>query len=265
MRTAYSLIRNGPHYMPEVWRQGLAAAGYRVKTTISKPPRAGDVLLIWNRYGSFDCVARQFEKAGATVLVAENGYYGRDDSGHRLYALSIGQHHHGGSKKKWRTDTKNGLCTPLNLNSPYKTDGKIILVCEQRGIGSPLMRSPPEWAEKTAAKLQALGHKTRIRRHPGKYEPAMPLVDDLADVKLCAVWSSACGVEALVNSVQVVYDSPRFIAEASASRLMDYVLSGGDLPRKCRNQGLIHMASNQWTISQIRSGEPFMALGCYGE
>ena len=37
-----------------------------------------DILIIWNRYGKNDEYARQFEAAGATVLIAENGYIGSD-------------------------------------------------------------------------------------------------------------------------------------------------------------------------------------------
>ena len=241
--------------MPDVWREGLDAAGYRVKTTISKPPARGDVLLVWNRYGNFDCQAQQFERAGATVLVAENGYYGRDENDRRLYAVSLSQHHHGGA-----LPDASRMTWPL---SPPKRGGKVILVCEQRGIGSPLMRSPPEWAEKTAQKLRMLGHKTRIRRHPGKEEPAIPLVDDLADARLCAVWSSACGVEALVNGVEVVYDAPRWIAQRSATYMTDFLASGQLNPAS--SAGLINAASNQWRIDEIKSGLPFLRLGCDGK
>jgi len=257
LKIAYNLLRNGPHYMPQAFSEGLEAAGYRVKTSISKPPKPDDLLLMWNRYGSFDQRAKQFEKIGAMVLIAENGYYGLDEHGKRLYAISKNEHHHGGAK----VDATR-LNWPLN---PFNKAGDTVLVCEQRGIGSPLMASPPEWAERTAKKIRALGHKTRIRKHPGKYEPPISLADDLADCKLCVVWSSACGIESLVEGVPVVYDAPRWIAEDSAMRLQDWIASGAQkIPIIDRLAGLSNAASNQWTLAEVRSGMPFKRLGCNG-
>lgn len=255
MRIAYNLIRDLPHYRSDAFNAGLDAAGYRVKTSISKPPRPDDVLLMWNRYGSFDQRARQFEKMGATGLIAENGYYGQDENGKRLYAISKSQHHHGGAKLD-----AGRLSWTL---APFKKGGDTILVCEQRGIGSPLMASPPEWAEKTAQKLRKLGHKVRIRKHPGKYDPPVSLADDLRDCKLCVVWSSACGVESLVLGVPVVYDAPRWIAEDSAMPLSKWIEAGAQkIPVYDRLAGLAVTASNQWTLAEIRSGLPFERLGC---
>lgn len=255
MKTAYNLLRNGPHYMPQAFSEGLEAAGYRVKTSISKPPKGDDLLLMWNRYGSFDQRARQFEKIGATVLIAENGYYGRDENNKRLYAISKSQHHHGGAKM-------DAVRLSWTL-APFKKGGDTILVCEQRGIGSPLMASPPEWAERTAHRLRALGYKVRIRKHPGKYKPPVSLADDLRDCKLCAVWSSACGVESLVLGVPVVYDAPRWIAEDSAMPLSKWIEAGAQkIPVYDRLAGLSNAASNQWTLAEIREGLPFERLGC---
>lgn len=258
MPIVYNLIRDLPHYRHDAFNAGLEAAGYRVKTSISKPPSANDILLMWNRYGSFDCRAKQFEKAGAIVLIAENGYYGQDSQGRRLYAISKNQHHHGGAE-----------IDPLRMTwpiAPANKAGDTILVCEQRGIGSQLMRSPPEWAEKTAAKLQALGHRTRIRKHPGKLIPPVSLADDLRDCKLCVVWSSTCGVEALARGVPVVYDAPRWIAEDSAMRLSEWMASGArKIPIYDRLAGLCNAASNQWCVDEIAQGLPFERMGVYAK
>lgn len=255
MAIAYNLIRNGAHYMPQAFSDGLAACGWRVKTTLNQPPCSADLLLIWNRYREFEAAAARFEKVGARVLVAENGYFGRDAKGRRFYALSLGQHHAGGA--------------PLNaarLDWPFcqhQQNGRHILICAQRGIGSRSMASPPDWHEKTAAKLAKLTQREiRIRLHPGKDKPAIALADDLKEAAACIVWSSAAGIEALLKGVPVYYDAPHWIAQDSALRLNDAILGGLiDRPAHlCRVAGLCAAASNQWSVEEIQSGKAFAAL-----
>lgn len=252
MPTAYSLIRSGPHYRPEGFAAGLRACGYEVRQNISRPPVPGDVLVIWNRYSSYEDRAEQFERAGGHVLVAENGYYGADAQGRRLYALSRGEHHHGGAV------LRNLRITEMQS---WRTYGDHILVCGQRGIGSKLMRSPQDWIDGTIADRLAVKTRrpVRFRKHPGKDAPAVPLADDLRGCHAVVVWHSAAGVEALLAGVPVFYAAPRWIAEKAAAPL-----EGADLERPFmgdRTAGLANALANQWSIDQIASGEAFRALG----
>lgn len=250
MPTAYNLIRTGPHYRPEGFAAGLAARGYVVRSSINRQPSPGDLLVIWNRYGSFEDRADQFERAGARVVVAENGYYGSDDLGRRLYALSLGQHHHGGAAPRVSTS---------HLAAPWRASGEHILVCGQRGIGSRLMRSPDGWGERTAEALRATTKRpVRLRLHPGKDPPKVPLAADLEGCHAVVVWSSAAGVEALLAGVPVFHAAPRWIAEKAATPL-----AGADLERPFLGDpsaGLANALGNQWSISQIASGEAFRCL-----
>jgi hypothetical protein len=256
MPAAYCLVRSGPHYRADGFRSGLQKCGYEVRTTISRAPRSGDLLCIWNRYSSYEDRAEQFERAGCRVVVAENGYFGADAQGRRLYALSLGEHHHGGAPQ-----TAASFDAEKWDMRPWRTDGDHILVVGQRGIGSKRMRSPQEWIDGTIADRLAVRTRrpVRFRRHPGKNAPAVPLADDLRGCHAVVVWHSAAGVEALLAGVPVLYAAPRWIAEKAAAPL-----EGADLENPFlgdRSAGLANAFANQWSIDEIASGEAFRCLG----
>lgn len=250
---AYNLIRNGDHYRREAFCAGLEACGYRVKDYTTKPPTPDDVLLIWNRYGDFENRAQEFERVGARVIIAENGYY---SPGEKTFALSLGHHHAGGAPigQRWAFDA---------LSHVRAQAGSHILICGQRGIGSATMRSPDGWAQRAADKLRRYTKRElRIREHPGKDAPLTPLRQDLYGCHACIVWSSAAGVEALVRGVQVYYNAPHWIAQDSA-RPLSQIISGEcdinatlDYP----SRGIYNAFSNQWTLAEIKSGVAFNAL-----
>src|SRR4051812_5251481 len=97
MPRVFCLIRTQPHYRHDAFHSGLKACGYDVRTECPRDIKPDDSLIIWSRYGQKDEYARQFEAAGAKVLIAENGYIGSDIDGHQLYALSRNFHNGGGS------------------------------------------------------------------------------------------------------------------------------------------------------------------------
>jgi hypothetical protein len=246
-------FRSNDHYRRGDFITGLQAAGYSIHADLSDP-RPGDLLLIWNRYGSFDATARRFEKAGAGVLVVENGFIRLpDETGWQHYAISRGQHHHGGAP----LDLSKLANLPKAL--PWRNAGEHILVCGQRGIGSQMMASPPKWAERVGAKLKGLTDRNVIvRPHPGKGEGSIPLIADLAEAHCCVVWSSCAGLQALLAGIPVFYGAPRWIAQESA-----LPLSGANIEQPYlgdRSRGLAAAASNQWSLAQIRAGEPFKVL-----
>lgn len=251
MPRALCLIRDLPHYRRDAFVTGLAAAGFEVKQGFFQPA-SGDVVVMWNRYGGNDEIASRFEAARAHVLVAENGYLPtRDEHGRQLYAVSRGQHHHGGATRR--------ASVPFAMPWRAPTETGHILVCGQRGIGSPLMASPPFWAERTTDQLAVRTRRpVRIRRHPGKEAPAVPLERDLEGCHAVVVWSSNAGIAALLAGIPVFYAAPRWIAEKAARPL-----SGADLEAPFlgdRTDGLLNAAANSWSVSEIERGEPFRHL-----
>jgi hypothetical protein len=101
--------------------------------------------------------------------------------------------------------------------------------------------------------------EVRLRRHPGKEAPDVTLADDLKGCHACFIWSSACGVEALLRGVPVVYDAPHWIGQDSATKLsgvtdLEKIAYLDPIP------GLNKAFSNQWTLKQIQSGEAIKAI-----
>ena len=166
---ALCLIRREPHYRSDAFLTGLRRVGFEICTKQFHPKGPTDWLCLWNKKrGAEETMADDWERRGGTVIVTENGYLQKVDK--TYYAISV--HGHNGSGwfpvgdedrfsklgfalKPWRT---------FNLNG-YR------LVCGQRSIGSSLMASPPQWAEKKAAELSHRGFTVRLRAHPGNFAP----------------------------------------------------------------------------------------------
>lgn len=260
---AWNLTRADMHYRHDVFSSGLRAAGYEV--TAGQPQgAAGNVLLIWNRYGAYHDQASAFERGGGTVLVAENGYLGKDAAGQQMYALARGGHNGSG---QWYQGGP-GRWDSLGVNlTPWRVDGGHILVCGQRGIGAPGMASPPNWHEVVAAKLRTLTKRqVRVRTHPGNGQPAVPLADDLRGAWACVIWSSSAGVQALVAGIPVLYDAPHWICAGAAVPYSETWVNSllyleqplhDNATRLAALQG---MAWAQWTLAEIEAGEPFRRL-----
>ncbi len=186
-------IRQQPHYRRSAFVAGLERLGYRIECA-GQPQSCRDLLVLWNRMGPDDRDAERWQRDGGTVLVCENGYLGTDASGRQFYAISVGQHHQGIAD-----DDRHGPSVELQ---PWRKDGEHILVCAQRGIGSRLMASPPQWHVRIMDRLRGLTDRPlRLRMHPGNQTPKRSLQDDLQGAYACCVWSSGAGVKALALGV----------------------------------------------------------------
>lgn len=233
-------IRREPYYRLDSITAGMRRLGYEI---VSRAPAApGNVLVLWNRKaGRDDADATAMERAGGKVLVIENGYIQKVDKS--MYAVSLSEHHTGGPVGD--TDRFSALGFELQPMRPVLHVG-VTLVCGQRGIGSPHMASPPQWAEKKAAELRRYSEVVRVRPHPGNTAPRVPLQDDLRDVDCVHVWSSNAGVLALVLGYSVTSWAPHWICQ-------DWFTRG-------RKAALQLMAWSQWSPAEIATGEPFARL-----
>jgi hypothetical protein len=197
---------------------------------------------MWNKKaGRAEADADLWEKCGGTVIVAENAYLQKVDK--TAYAIST--HGHNGSG--WFPTNDEDRFSKLGFEvKPMQTPAAgHILVCGQRGIGSKLMASPPQWAEKFAKKYVANGAPVRIRLHPGNFAPGVPLLQDLAGAHRCMLWSSSAGVRALVEGIATRHHAPHWICEGWAPN---------------RGTALNKMAHGQWSVAEIESGEPFARM-----
>lgn len=227
-------IRREPYYRLDAITQGMKRLGFEIVPRAVPAP--GNVLVLWNRKaGRDDADATAMEAAGGKVLVIENGYLQKVDK--TMYAVSLSEHHTGGPVGD--TDRFGPLGFELR---PMHTSGEGVLVCGQRGIGSPLMASPQQWAEKHAESLRRRGMFTCVRPHPGNFAPKVPLQDDLCGLGACHVWSSNAGVLARVLGYPVTSWAPHWICEGP------------------REAALQRMAWSQWSVPELATGEPFARL-----
>jgi hypothetical protein len=236
-------LRKEPHYRRNAFEQGLKRLGYYVGNglpDVIRPAGPDDLLVLWNKKrGHEEAAADRWEKLGGTVIVTENAYLQKVDK--TAYAISTHGHNGSGWFPVWPDNRFFPLgyeVKPL-VNRP---EG-YVLVCGQRGIGSTLMASPPQWGEKVVKKLQ--GGKVKLRAHPGNFAPRIPLLDDLAGAREARIWSSSAGVTALLEGVPVSFDAPHWICGGWEHN---------------REAALNRMAHGQWSVAEIESGEPFARM-----
>jgi hypothetical protein len=254
---AYNRTRREICYRHDAFSAGLRAAGYDVR---AGAPQGGPdaVLLIWNRYGQYHELATQFEAAGGTVIVAENGYLGPGGiaphamNPRTVFALGRGAHNDStaipaGGPERWQF-----LGVDLK---PWRADGGHVLVCPNRSFGTPGRIMPSAWGADICTRLRKLTKReVRLRAHPGNESPKKPLAEDLLDCWAMVIWASSAGVHALVAGVPVICEGPRWICHAAASVTLT-AIDHPPLPE--RQRAFERMAWAQWHLSEIESGEAF--------
>lgn len=236
-----------------MFREGLKRCGYSVGQAPLANPTENDVLLVWNRHGLNDVYAARYEAAGARVLVAENGYIGRDDAGNQLYALALGQHLGAGRWKEGPEDRWRCLSVPVR---PWRRAGREIIVLPQRGIGPKSIAMPAGWPEDVVRRLKSVTDRPiRVRFHPGmsRTDPW----EDLQDAWAAVTWASGAGIKALCRGVPVFHEMPSWIGKSAARFGIHHLESpflGDRLPMFRR------LAWSQFTVAEIANGWPFRHL-----
>lgn len=250
---AHVAIRELPHYRSDAFQSGLRACGYQIGPELGRPQR-DDLLVLWNRYGGCDLVARRYEAAGATVVVAENGYCGRDWRGGVWYQLALNWNAGAG---RWPIGGPERAAMFDAELRPWRTPGDYALVLAQRGIGGPGVAQPPAWHQRAAVQLERLGHRVVVRGHPGRHQENESLYAALEGARFAVTWASGAGIKALLHGVPVYHGLERWIG-APASRPF-----GKALPepfRGDRAEFLTRLAWAQWTVEEIGSGIAFRHL-----
>jgi hypothetical protein len=238
------LLRSPIQYRREAFNSGLQAVGFKLATAI-RDPGPGDCLLIWNRYSGYAEQAQQFERAGASVLVAENAYL-PNLGGRKWYALALGHHNGAGTWPKGAPDRWDALRADLG---PWRAPGGEVVILGQRGIGEKGLGSPDGWAERTQKRIGG-----RIRQHPARGGKAVPLEDDLREASAVVTWGSAAAIRAVTLGVPVWYDFPQWIGALAGKPLLEW----GSEP-KCDDAARVAMLRRlvwaQWSLQEIESGE----------
>lgn len=250
MPRACLLIRPDVRARWQAFQTGLSRCGFVAQTELSNPT-ADDVLVIWNRH-RLAGQARQFEAAGARVIIAENGWLNSIDGTKRI-ALQLGHHNGVG---RWNEGVEDRWAL-LGLDlTPWRADGGHLLVLAQRGIGEPGVAQPRGWVESIVSQLRSRTRRQIIvRPHPGNHEP--PLEPDWSQCWAAVTWASGAAIKAIVAGVPVFYGLDKWIGAGAALPVtadIEQPFLGDRLPM------LRRLAWAQWGLSELATGEPFARL-----
>lgn len=268
---AFLLLQSAVHYRRDAFEAGLKACGFSLEGERHiGTVRPSDLLVIWNRYGGGESLARQFEEASAAVIVAENGIIGASENEYakqfatktqepesHLYTVALNYHNGGGrwwigGPGRWREQG-------IELK-PWRTDGTHVLLLGQRGFGHPRVAPPRDWAQSAARRLHAMTSRpVRVRDHPGNEPAQRPLEADLEGCWCVVTWGSGAAIKAICAGVPVFSDWRQWVGAPAASMLSDSV----EAPMRCdgcRERMLDRLAWLQHTVAEIATGEPIRRL-----
>ena len=256
-KTASLLVRNLSHYRREAFVSGLERLGYDVKFTVQGSPGPGDILVIWNRYGVGEMKAREFIRAGAAVIVSENGYLDFKDT-RKTFAMAL--YHHNGAGN-WEIHG-GGRVAMLDVDVlPWRGDGTKgdILLLPQRGIGPKGVAMPKSWVSDVTTRIRRIEPRRtiRVRRHPGTQKNVQPLSDNLAGVGVCVTWASGAGLKSLLLGCPTVFEGRHWIGADAGS----YGIESLSAPARGSRESMLRRVSwAQWTLEEVEGGEPFRRL-----
>lgn len=257
-RRAFVMVKRHVTERHEAFCAGFDALGYQVSIKEPRDPRPGDVLAIWNRKSGLESVADRMEAAGGTVLVAENGYIGRDEAGRHLCAMA--RHAHNG-RGQWPVGSPERWAQLGVSLQPWRKNGRHVLICPNRSFGQRGGIMPHGWAEEIARQIgRFTSRPVRIRPHPGNWKdipPKVPLAEDLRDAWAVVIWGSSAGVHALVAGIPVIRCAPWWIAAAAAG---NDIAAIDNPPLPDRLPAFQRLAWAQWSLAEIASGTAFRYL-----
>ena len=255
MPKAFSILPNRfQDLRHEKIEKGLERVGFKIVRQ-GLPDDERDVLITWTRHqGHKHRLASDFEAKGGQVIVCEEGYF-RKIGGKKYFSLALHDHNGAG---KWTVGGPyrwESFGIPLD---PWRMTGNYILVCEQRGIGSPSMGSPEGWHTKTMRWAQEVFDvPVVLRAHPKtrklhEIAQRQPTIEEqLRNALGVIIWNTAFGVHALRAGVPVIYGAPYFICENACSR------EGWFYSDQDRLEAFERMAWAQWSEDEIESGQAF--------
>lgn len=252
MPDACCLFRSGIAYGRDEFAGGLAALGYRVSHIAKHRPDPEDVLLVWNRRRAEDSAVDRYRRAGARIVVAENGFIRASNEKAKSYALAL-EHHNGAGR--WPVGGGERFAMSGIELHPWRSVGDHVLMLPQRGIGEKGIAQPPGWAHTAFRTLEAATDRpVRLRRHPGpaKTEPYA----ELEGAHAAVTWASGAAIKALAFGIPVFYGLDRWIGAGAALPL------GSDLEEPLMDDArrlamFERLAWAQWSIAEIVTGEAF--------
>lgn len=237
----------------QIIQDGCYNAGYSV-VSYNQSPSPDDILVTWNRRPKDSALISKYESCGARIVVVENGYIGKDDSGHKLLSLALTNHL--GLGKWYIGEERRWVSHNIHI-APWKSTGKHIVLLAQRGIGNS---KDQRWYNDLAEKLRAkTDRKIIVRPHPGaiKAKHNSSLYSDIDDAHCVITWSSAAGLNAMAYGIPCFHMLKGWIGEPASK----YGIDDLENPIYPDREDIMHRIGwAQWTIEEMRSGMPFKKL-----
>lgn len=258
MARAINLLRADPDYHREDFSAGLRACGFELEERIASP-QPEDLLLVWNRYGRDLAEAARFEAAGATVLVAENGYLGKLWRGAPWFALARTRHNGLGTWNEGGPERWDSWGVEL---APWRTGGEEVLFLNARGIGADPVRQPPDFLARAIVQIGRLTRlPIRVRHHPGRRtDAATPLEADWGKASACATWGSTAALKALLAGIPVFHGLRDWIGAPAARYLGTATDLDGRMDDERRLETFRRLAWAMWSRAEIADGSAIAYL-----
>ena len=227
--------------------KGIQALNFETIDRPSSNPHRDDLLLLWNRLPTRNKDAEIYEKAGAKVVIAENGWIGKD-----TYAICL-NHHNGAGY--WRVKNESRWPSFGIEVKPWRTKGEHILVVPQRGIGVPPVAMPRDWTPKVLERLSAVTSRPIVVRYPEfRIHPIEP---EFRDAWAVVTWASGAGIKAIASGIPVFYEMPKWIGGLAARMGIDDL----ENPYLGERDTMFHALSwAMWRPEEIERGDPFRCL-----
>ena len=223
-------------------KTGLQSLGYQVVERPKDDPSADDLLVLWNRLPTHDKFAREYERAGARVVVFEHSWTGQEG----VYACCL-EHHNGagiwhvGQETRWPSfgiDVK-----------PWRTSGEHVLVIPQRGMGVPPIAMPRGWTTDIATRLAAKTKRPIVIRYP--QDRIHPIEPEFRDAHAIVTWASGGAVKAIINGYPVFYEMPHWIGAYAAIHGIESL----ECPYLGERETFLHRLSwAMWRTHEIADG-----------
>lgn len=247
------LLRAGRHYRAGEFARGLARHGYAIEQRHLRVPTERDLLLIWNRTHAVERAAQTYERAGARVVVAENGYLDRL-GGQKFYALALGHHNGAG---RWFVGNQPRF--PIEDEPQRELGPGALLVLCQRGIGAKGVAMPGQWPRQIGERLRRISPRPiMLRRHPGAaLRKADPIEVALGQAAAVVTWGSGAALKAIRAGLPCFHDLDSWIGNCASTPLADS-LDRCNTPD--RGELWRRVSWGQWTMAEVESGEAFDRL-----
>lgn len=211
---------------------------------------APGAVAVWGVLRGSDEVVRRARAMDRPFFYIDHAYVGR---GHYLNYRITRNAYEAGPVRDWPADRVKKFGIEL---SPWRRGGGSVIVCPPTQYFMDA-HGCPNWLEDTLEALRrATDRPVEIRAKPATGEPSEPLSNVFARAHAIVCHSSNIAVEAVIAGV------PAFVAPTSAAApVAETDLSLIEVPRRPDREAWIrHIASSQFTLAEIASGEAWALL-----